>query len=198
MDPHIPTLSITGIRRPGLISLILREVALVLAATLFLALTARIRVMLPFTPVPITGQTLGVLLVGALYGPRRGTLAVLAYLAEGALGLPVFAGGAGGALVFAGPTGGYLAGFVPAAALAGLMAGANKRAWRRVTGMVVASASVYVFGVGWLVTLGTPLDRAVAVGMLPFLLGDVIKSGLAAGVMPAGAAIFDRFGIRPR
>jgi biotin transport system substrate-specific component len=194
----VPTLAISGIRRPSLISVVAREVVLLVAATIFLALTARISVVLPFTPVPITGQTLGVILVGALYGPRRGPLAVLAYLAQGAAGLPVFAGGLGGLLVFAGPTGGYLAGFVPAAAVAGFLAGAGRPVWLRFFGALAASAMVYAGGVSWLVALGMPAERAIAVGMLPFLLGDAIKAALAAAVVPAGAMLFNRFGVAPR
>jgi biotin transport system substrate-specific component len=176
-----------------------RELALILAASLFLALAARIRVPLPFTPVPVTGQTLGVVLTGALYGPRRGVLAILAYLAEGAAGVPVFAGGNSGLLVLLGPTGGYLFGFVPAAAIAGLLSRGPGRAWRRLAGALAATAVVYVVGVPWLAVVGgltTP--AAIASGLLPFLPGDVFKAGIAAGATPAGASLLARLGVRPR
>ena len=179
-------------------AVLLREALLILAATLFLALTARIQVALPFSPVPITGQTLGVLLVGALYGPVRGAATVATYLAEGALGLPVFSGGLGGSAMLLGPTGGYLAGFIPAAFVAGLAGGANRRAALRLGGLLLASAVVYVFGAPWLAYVAKmPLEGALAVGVLPFLPGDVLKAGLVAGVVPAGARLLAPLFRRP-
>ncbi len=175
--------------RPSPLARAAREVLLLLAGSLFVALTAQISVALPFSPVPITGQTLGVLLVGALYGPRRGALTILAYLGEGLGGLPVFALGRSGLPVLMGPTGGFLIGFVLAAAIAGLAA-PGRRAAFRLGLMLVASAVVYACGVPWLMAVtGLPLERALAVGMLPFLPGDVLKAGLAAGVSPAGAKL---------
>ena len=127
--------------------------ALLCAASVFLALTARIRVISPFTPVPITGQTLGVIVLGALYGPRRGALAVAAYLLEGLLGAPVFAGGLSGPAIFLGPTGGYLVGFVPAAPWPG-PSPAPPRPWpMRLVGMTLASLAVYALGVPWLMAV---------------------------------------------
>ena len=179
-------------------AVLLREALLILAATLFLALTARIQVALPFSPVPITGQTLGVLLVGALYGSVRGAATVATYLAEGALGLPVFSGGLGGSAMLLGPTGGYLAGFIPAAFVAGLAGGANRRAALRLGGLLLASAVVYVFGAPWLAYVAKmPLEGALAVGVLPFLPGDVLKAGLVAGVVPAGARLLAPLFRRP-
>ncbi len=104
------------------------DAALILGASLLIALSARIAVPVPFSPAPITGQTLAVLLVGALLGSRRGALSVLAYLAEGAMGLPVFAGGGAGILWLLGPTGGYLFGFIAAAFVTGWLA---ERGWDR-------------------------------------------------------------------
>jgi biotin transport system substrate-specific component len=181
------------------VSTILREVLLLVAGSIFLALTARISVPLPFTPVPVTGQTLGVLLIGALYGPRRGALAVLAYLAEGVAGVPVFAGGLSGLMVLLGPTGGYLVGFVPAAAIAGWLASSGRPLGLRIAGMVLATAVVYVVGVPWLaVVAGISLGAAVALGLVPFLAGDALKAVLAASVTPAGARVLARLGVRPR
>ncbi len=175
-----------------------REALFLLAATAFLALTARISVPLPFTPVPISGQTLGVLLIGALYGPRRGALAVLAYVAEGVAGLPVFSLGRAGLPVLLGPTGGYIMGFLPAVVAAGVLAGVAAPLWRRVVGLALASAAVYLVGVPWLAAVtAAPLDRAIATGMLPFLPGDAIKLVLVTGVTPAGAALLARLGLRP-
>src|SRR5690349_16866590 len=115
-----------GAVRPQPRSILVREVALLVAASVFLALTARISV--PFPPVPISGQTLGVILIGALYGPRRGTLAVAVSIVQGAAGLPIFAAGRSGIPVLLGPTGGYIAGFLPAAAVAGLLCGGARPA----------------------------------------------------------------------
>ena len=175
-----------------------REAALLLGATVFLALTARISVPLPFSPVPITGQTLGVLVVGALYGPRRGALAVVVYLLEGAAGAPVFSAGAAGLAVLMGPTGGYLFGFLPAAAFAGVLGGGSRPAPLRLLAMALASLAVYAVGVPWLATVtGMPIGAAVAAGLLPFLPGDTIKVIIAAGVAPAGMAVLARLGARP-
>lgn len=169
--------------------MVVRELLLVAAGALFLALTAQVSVQLPFSPVPLTGQTLGVLLIGALYGPRRGAITVIAYLAEGLAGLPVFALGRSGAPVLLGPTGGFLLGFVPAAFIAGY-ANAPRRAASRVAILLVATLVVYAAGVPWLaVTRALPLAAALAAGMLPFIPGDVIKAGVAAGVTPAGARL---------
>jgi biotin transport system substrate-specific component len=199
MDVTAPPLDLTVARRPSPAVLVARELALLAAASLFLALTARITVPLPFTPVPVTGQTLGVLLVGALYGPRRGALAVVAYLLEGIAGLPVFSAGRSGLPFLLGPTGGYLIGFVPAAAVAGMLGHGARPAWLRLAGLLLASVVVYVFGAPWLaIVAGRDLAGAISVGVLPFLPGDVLKAGLAAGVVPAGAGLLSHLGIRPR
>lgn len=185
--------------RPSVANIAVREAALLVAASVFLALAARISVPLPFTPVPVTGQTLGVLLAGALYGPRRGTAAVLAYLVEGLAGAPVFAGGRSGLPVLLGPTGGYLVGFVPAAALAGWLASSSRPAWLRLGGIALATAAIYAIGVPWLaVAAGFTIGVALAKGVAPFLVGDALKALLAAGVTPAGAHILARLGVRPR
>ncbi|MBI3970664.1 MAG: biotin transporter BioY [Chloroflexi bacterium] len=170
-----------------------REIILLAAASVFLALTARISVPLPFTPVPVTGQTLGVLLTGALYGPWRGALALVVYLLEGLAGAPVFAGGASGLPILLGPRGGYLVGFIAAAAVAGWLGGASRPAWLRFAGMLLATAAIYAVGVPWLtVAAARPLPIAIVQGLLPFLAGDVLKAALAAGVVPAGTALLTR------
>ena len=185
--------------QPTALGKAMREVLLLVGGTAFLALAARISVPLPFTPVPITGQTLGVLLIGALYGPWRGALTVLAYLAEGAAGAPVFAAGRSGLPVLLGPTGGYLVGFVPAAALAGALAGASRPVWLRLVGIVLATLVVYAVGGPWLaVAAAMPAADAVVKGLVPFLLGDALKAALAVGVTPAGAEALARLGVRPR
>jgi biotin transport system substrate-specific component len=166
---------------------LLYDAALVLAFSVLLALSAQLVLRLPFSPVPITAQTLAVLLAGALLGSRRGALTVAAYLAEGAAGLPVFAGGAAGPLYMLGPTGGYLLGFVLAAFLAGWLAerGWDRRAVTTLAAMVLGSLAIYLCGVAWLAAwLGLP--RALAAGLVPFLPGDLLKILLAALLLPAG------------
>ena len=156
---------------------------------------------MPFYPVPLTMQTLAVLLIGGMLGPTLGVSAVVGYLAMGAAGAPVFHGGLGGLLVLAGPTGGYLVGFLPAVFLMGWaarMAGTRHAAragsgsaFRRLfvlgLGAVVASAAIYAVGVPWLsLFAGLSLERAVAVGLVPFLLGDALKAAVAVGAVYLG------------
>ncbi len=158
------------------------NLALVLAASAFIALMAHVRLPLPFTPVPITGQTFAVLLVGAALGSRRGAAAVLAYLAEGALGLPVFAGG-GGLAYLLGPTGGYLFGFVAAAWVVGKLAehGHDRRFITAWAGFLLGEIVLYAFGLAWLSRF-VGMRQAIALGLTPFLLGDALKA-LAAGLL---------------
>ena len=164
---------------------------MLLLGTVFLALLARIEIRLePFSPVPITGQTLGVLLIGALYGPWRGALCLLAYLGEGAAGLPVFAGGASGWAVLVGPTGGYLIAFPVAAAAVGLLVQPLRgvlSGWRALPGLLVGTIVIYLIGVpGLALSTGMGLLTAITKGMLPFIPGDLIKVVVAAAVLPSG------------
>lgn len=169
--------SIASPSRPPLATLG-RAGAVALLGSLVLAVSAHVAV--PFWPVPMTLQTLVVLLLGGLAGPRLGALAVLAYGAEGMLGLPVFAHGTGVATLV-GPTGGYIVGFLPAAMLAGLAARCARDA-RGVASaavlMLLADGLILVLGVTWLATL-VGWDKAVAAGLLPFLLGEAVKVALA-------------------
>jgi biotin transport system substrate-specific component len=163
------------------------DLALVLGGSLFIALSAHIAVPLPFSPVPITGQTLAVLMVGALLGSRHGALAVLAYLAEGMAGLPVFAGGVAGPARLLGPTGGYLLGFVVAAWVTGWLA---ERGWDRRVGttllmMVAGNAVIYAVAVPYLASL-VGGGNALALGFYPFIAGDVVKTLVAAAFLPMG------------
>lgn len=158
---------------------------LVLGGSFLMALSAQIAIPLPFSPVPITGQTFAILVVGILLGKRRGTAAVLAYLMEGAIGLPVFAGGAAGIAKILGPTGGYLVSFLPAAYLVGYLA---EKGWDRkvsTTFLVMILGNIVIFGFGalWLAKF-VGLNQAFSLGILPFLAGDVVKIGLAAFVLP--------------
>lgn len=169
-------------------SALLYDIGLVLAGSLFIALSAQIAISLPFSPVPITGQTLAVLLVGALLGSRRGSLAVLAYIAEGLAGLPVFAGGAAGPARLLGPTGGYLVGFVVAAYLVGALAerGWDRRVATTAAAMVLGNLVIYAVGVLWLAPFVGGLSKAVTLGAVPFIPGDVLKIGAAALLLPGG------------
>lgn len=149
---------------------------------------------IPMVPVPMTLQTLAVLLIGAMYGWRLGSLTVLTWLALGALGLPVFAGGAGGVARLLGPTGGYLVAFPVAAALTGWLA---ERGWNggrpalALAAMVVGHALCLLVGGAWLATT-VGVHKAVAVGVLPFLPGAAIKSGLGALVLMAVGSLVRR------
>lgn len=163
----------------------------VVLGSLFVAICAQITI--PLQPVPITGQTLAVLLVGAALGSRLGALAMLAYLSEGLAGLPVFASfnsawtpSSMGMPVIVGPTAGYLVGFVVAAFVVGWLAerGWDRQAWSTVVAMVIGNAIIYLFGVAWLSTLLQSVSKGIQFGMLPFLVGDAIKIAIAAGVLP--------------
>lgn len=161
----------------------MRAGLLALVGSLLVAVSAQIQV--PMYPVPMTMQPFAVIVIGAAYGARLGAATLLLYMAEGALGLPVFAGMKGGAVVLAGPTAGYIVGFVLAAGAIGWLA---ERGWDRnvlatVAAMTIGMALIYIPGVAWLATLiGT--QKAVAAGMLPFLIGDAVKIALAALVLP--------------
>ena len=163
----------------------LRDILLVLAGSLLMALCAQI--VIPLQPVPITGQTFGVLLLGAALGSKRGAAAMLAYIAEGALGLPFFAGGASGLAILTGTTAGYLVGFVIAAFVIGLLAerGLERSLRTSLVPFLVGTVIIYTFGVGWLAIVLGDVGKAIALGMLPFLFGDALKLVAAALVLPA-------------
>ena len=171
-----------------------RDVMLVVTFSLINAAAAQVSIPLPFTPVPITGQTFAVLLTGALLGSRLGAWSLLLYLAEGAAGLPVFALGRSGLVTLLGPTAGYLIAFPAAAFAVGWLAerGWDRRALTTALAMVVGNVVIYAGGVSWLARLVGGLPEAVALGMAPFLIGDAIKLVLAAVLLPAGWAVIGR------
>ncbi len=179
------TIAIHVVRRSGARVTALTNVGLVLLGSLVIALLAQVRVVLPFSAVPLTGQTLGVLLVAAALGRKRGVACLLTYLAEGVLGLPVFAGGAAGFAYLSGVTGGYLLGFVVAAAVVGWLAERGwDRRWYGVAAMFALGMMViYTFGVAYLSTF-VGLRQALLVGVLPFLGVDVLKAAVAAALLP--------------
>jgi biotin transport system substrate-specific component len=166
------------------------DAALVIGGSLFIALLAQVTIRLPFTPVPITGQTLGVLLVGTAYGWVRAGLTLSLYLAEIAVGLPFAAEGEGGVerLTLSTPSGGYLWGFLAAATLCGWLA---NRGWDRSLGsslgvMLLGNIVIYAFGIPWLAaSLDIPIAEALELGLYPFVIGDVLKLLIAAGLLPA-------------
>lgn len=169
--------------------------AAILGGTLLIALSAQIAVYLPFSPVPVTGQTLAVLLIGVLLGSRRGALCLLAYLAEGAAGLPVFANGHSGAVYMAGPTSGYLIGFVAAAYLTGWLAerGWDRRPVTALLAMLIGNVAIYAFGlIGLVFFVG--ISNVLDVGLAPFLPGDLVKLGLATTLLPSGWRILAHLG----
>ncbi|HEX5883057.1 MAG TPA: biotin transporter BioY [Pyrinomonadaceae bacterium] len=170
-----------------------RAVGLVIVFSLFIAASAQF--VIPIGAVPITGQTFAVLLTGALLGSRLGAAAVIAYLIEGAVGLPFFAGGGGGIVRFFGPTGGYLVAFPAAAFITGAFAehGWDKRYETAVAAMAIGSAIIFLGGWAWYAVLtNTPPLAAFKLAVLPFLVGDVIKIALGAAVLPTGWALLKR------
>ena len=165
----------------------LMSVVLVVAAAGLTALAAQWYIVLPFTPVPITGQTFAVLFTGAALGWKRGAAAQMLYVAVGALGAPVFSEGSGGMEVVRGGTGGYLIGFIFAAGLIGWMAEHRQdRTFPTMfTAFLLGSAVIYFFGViGLMLATGWPLGEAVEKGVVPFLLGDLIKAAVAGLLLP--------------
>lgn len=176
-------------RRSTAGSALLTDVALVVLGSAVMAGLAQISFRLPFTPVPISGQTLGVLVVAASLGAWRGAASMLLYLGEGAAGLPVFAEGHSGAVFLTNmPTTGFLWGFVVAAAVVGLLAqlGWDRNVGSAIGAMLVGEVVVFAFGISWLAHfLGVPAQEALELGLYPFVLGELLKLLIAAGVLPA-------------
>ena len=175
------------------------------AGSFLVAGLAQVSFSLPFTPVPITGQTLGVLLVGAAYGPGLGAITLLLYLVWAVVGLPVLAPNPDGThqsgievLKLTAATGGYMWGFVVAAGLVGWL---SRRGWDRsmqssIGAMLLGSIVIYVFGVPWLMAAADlPLQRGLEFGLYPFVIGDTVKLLAAAGLLPAAWVLLRR--LRP-
>lgn len=165
----------------------LRDAILIALGALFVAAMAQLRIALPFTPVPLTGQTFAVLLVGATLGSKDGAASMLLYIALGALGLPVFAGGASGVAYLSGATLGYLVGFVMAAFVIGLLAerGMERSVGTSIIPFLVGTVIIYVCGVAWLTIMLGSVKQAFAAGLLPFLVGDTLKIIAASLMLPA-------------
>jgi biotin transport system substrate-specific component len=181
-------------RRSGSLAV---DAALVIGGSLFIALFAQITIPLPFTPVPISGQTFAVLLLGTAYGWRLGGLTVTLYLAQIAAGLPFAAEAKSGAevLTLATASGGYLWGMLLAGVLTGWLA---NRGWDRTFGsalgvMLLGNIVIFGLGVTWLMaSIDVPLLEALELGLYPFVLGDVLKLLLAAGLLPAAWKLVGR------
>jgi biotin transport system substrate-specific component len=161
----------------------------VIAGSLLVAALAQVQFHLPFTPIPVTGQTLGVLLVGAALGPELAAASMLLYVAEGAVGLPFFAGGGHGCslLTLSSASGGYLWGFVAMGAVVGALA---RRGWDRtlrssMSAMLIGEIVLYAIGVPWLAAAaGIGIQRALVLGLYLFVVGDALKLLAAAGLLP--------------
>lgn len=178
---------------------IAREITLIAGFALFTAALAQVRIPLGFTPVPVTGQTLAVLLAGASLGAWRGAGSQLLYWLLGMVGLPFYSNGTGGWSVATGPTMGYLVGFIVAAAVVGRLAEYrhDRRVLTSIAAMTMGSMIIYAFGAAWLaINLGIPLatgeQNAIALGVTPFLVGDVIKMCLAGMATASTWRFFNR------
>jgi biotin transport system substrate-specific component len=164
----------------------LRDAVLIVSGALLVAALAQIEIPLPFTPVPITGQTFGVLLVAAALGSKRGATSLAFYLALGTIGVPFFAGGAHGLSILIGATGGYLIGFVIAAYVVGLLAerGLERSVRTSLIPFFVGTIIIYICGVVWLTIMLGSFSKALTAGLIPFLVGDAIKLIAAALLLP--------------
>jgi biotin transport system substrate-specific component len=168
---------------------------LVVGAAGFVGALAQISVHLSFTPVTITGQTLGVLVASTALGARRGTIAMVLYGLGGVAGVPWFADHSSG---YVGSSFGYVVGFVLCAALCGFLAerGADRSLLKSVPAMVAGEVVLYLIGVTWLaVSLHVGAAKAISLGLTPFLAGDAVKAALAAGLLPSAWKLA---GPRPR
>jgi biotin transport system substrate-specific component len=161
-----------------------RQVALIVGGSLLVALCARIAIPLPFTPVPLTVQNLGVLLVGLRLGSRRGFAALALYLAEGAMGMPVFSPiGPGGIAQLLGPTGGFLLAYPLVAWLAGFVMERGRRSFARAAmGGLLGEVVLFTGGLAWLAVLTHSVAQAFRWGLYLFLFAEVIKVMMAAGI----------------
>jgi biotin transport system substrate-specific component len=177
-----------GVFRPSMkIYAGLYDIVLIIGGSLLIAASTQLKIFLPFSPVPITGQTFAVLMVAALFGAWRGSLSVLLYIMMGMTGVGIFALG-GGFSILLGPTGGYLVGFVVAAYITGLLAerGWDRRIETTILAMAFGNIILYFFGLLWLCCLMGFSKNVLMVGLYPFIIGDLLKIALAAFLLPSG------------
>lgn len=171
------------------------DATLVLGFAALTALAAQVSFRLPWTPVPITGQTFAVLMAGAVLGMSRGLTSQLIYIAVGAMGLPVYAGSEGGWHAATGATGGYLLGFALAAAVVGRLSDRHqdRHLLTSIPAMLAGSAIVYALGVPWLAwSLDVSGTKAIELGMAPFLIGDALKLIAAGALTPVAWRLIER------
>ena len=191
--PHFPLAAIVWPVQSGEAAGALRAVVLVALGTALMALSAKVSLPLPY--VPMTLQTLVVLIIGAAYGWRLGSATMIAYLAEGAMGLPVFAGPVGGLAPLIGPTAGYLFGFVAAAFVTGFLAerGWDRSMLRLFAAMAIGHIVILATGFAWLAFgIGLGAAKAWQVGIVPFIAASLIKNALGATLMPSARRVVDR------
>jgi len=152
------------------------NIIVVLLASWLIGVSAQLSIALPFSPIPITGQTIIILLMGFLLGKERGTAAVGLYILQGVAGLPVFAGGKSGLLTLVGPTGGYLVGFLGAVYVVGILSELRHDNSIRYTvfSLIIGNVIIYAFGLIWLVRF-VGETQALSLGFFPFLVGDIVK-----------------------
>jgi biotin transport system substrate-specific component len=186
-----PPLAFAAVRRDSLAA----NAVLAVAGAVLVALCAQISIPLPFTPVPITGQTFAVLLVGASLGPLAAFASIALYLLAGVAGAPVYAHGDHGWSTVTGATGGYLVGFLVTAAVVGLLAtrGWDRRFASSSGAMLAGSVIVYAIGLPWLAaSLHTDLEKTLELGLYPFVVGDILKLYVAAALLPAAWRLVGR------
>ena len=192
MNPNAATLRLAVLPRSN----VLTNALLVAAGVLLVAGAAQVRIPLADTPVPITGQTFAVVLIGAAYGASLGASTLVAYWLIGLAGAPIYAEGKSGWDTFVGPTGGYIVGFVLAAALTGYLA---QQRWDRrfsssLGAMLLGNVVIYVPGLLWLAHYrNTGVNDTLVAGLYPFVLGDVIKLFLAGALLPSAWLAVRRF-----
>jgi len=188
----LPNTTVAGLLRPREKKYArLYDITLIIGGSLLIGFCAQVAI--PLWPVPVTAQTFAVLMIGALLGRGRGSLAVLAYLTEGAAGLPVFAMGRSGFAALSGPTGGYLFGFIAAAYVVGLLTekGWDRRVATTILTMALGNIVIYAFGLLWLSCLTGANETVLTMGLYPFLIGDLLKIALAAVLLPAGWKVLE-------
>jgi biotin transport system substrate-specific component len=172
-----------------------RHLALIALGAFVIFLSAQVVIAVPGSPIPVTGQTFGVLLVGGALGSRRGLGSVALYVAIGLIGLPFFAEGKGGVQVILGATGGYIVGFIVAGSIVGRLAelGWDRRIVGALGAMAIGNVVIYLIGVPWLMLAANQsLSWAVQYGLVPFIPGDIIKLAVAAGLLPFGWWLVNR------
>ena len=172
---------------------IIFDVVIIILGSVFVALSSQLAFYLPFSPIPITGQTFAVLFIGAVLGSRRGGLSLALYVLEGLIGLPVFAGGTGGMAIIFGPTAGYLVGFIPAAILVGYLSekGFSRNRISMFFTLLLGLTVIYLFGVFRLLSF-VEYEKVFIFGIAPFLVGDAIKAVMAMILIPSGWKLIKR------